>query len=380
MVFFVWQIVAEYLKDPQSIDLTADPSSAVRYWLALTLGQTCLLIIAALILLHVRMGKSVSFGAKQWMVLAPLLLFMAVGVAISGVLSTTGVRSLFIGITAYTLVAAILSTATFGYLVSTLVNIRRNLAVKDEEPQDTWPPEYEEKQTRPSFATEDIDALKDGSSWITSTAGSHARTISAFSFSTVHTHHSNHVTQNPVLGSYPSIPAKSSFWFTPATPHGGRQSPIPPVPPLPSPYRPATPAEQDPDPFNAKPQAPRMGSQSSWLTEPSVSQATLSAWSFPPSQPNSPASSRINLETGLLGSGESRPATPALTNARVLGGYGSSPIPMSLSGVEKGLASLSAPPVKDIEISVYRVIGWLVSIWFPLVGTSYVYYLIELKV
>ena len=86
------------------------------------------------------------------------------------------------------------------------------------------------------------------------------------------------------------------------------------------------------------------------------------------------------METGLLGSGKSRPATPALTNARILGGYGSSPIPMSLGGVEKGLASLSAPPVKDIEISVYRVIGWLVSIWFPLVGTSYVYYLIELKV
>lgn len=291
--------------------------------------------------------------------------------AISGVLSATGVRSLFIGVTTYTLVSAILSTVAFGCLIGTLMNIRRNLSMNNnhEEPEGTWPPELEEKPARPSFATEDIDAMKDGSSWITSNASGHTRTISAFSFSTVQTHHSNAAPQNPALGSYPSIPQKSSFWFTPATPHGGRVSPVPPVPPLPSPYRAATPADQDPDPFNAKPQAPRMGSQSSWLTEPSVSQATLSAWSFPASQPDSPASSRIDLETGLLNhTGETRPSTPALTNARVLGGYGSSPVPMSLSGSEKGLASLSAPPVKGIEVSMFRVIGWLVSIWFPLVS------------
>jgi hypothetical protein len=56
--------------------------------------------------------------------------------------------------------------------ISSVMIIRRNLDTLNE-PADSWPPVKEvENKPRPSFATEDIDALREGSSWLTSDAGS----------------------------------------------------------------------------------------------------------------------------------------------------------------------------------------------------------------
>ena len=366
----------EFLGGPAGYSIVNDPAGAVRLWFAMTLRQTCLLIISGLTLLHVRMGRSVSFGGKHWMLWVPTLILVATSTALAGVLAATNVHTLFVGMVAYSSVVAVLSTIAFGCLIGTLVIIKRNLAALDEI-RDPWPPAKGEVQVeekpRPSFATEDVDALKDGSSWITSRASSRCESVSAFSFSTHHTHSrapsnaSARMLPHPATASYPSVAPKSSYWFNPATPFGSRES-VPPVPPLPAPYRPkSTTSAQindDPDPF--KKQAPRNGSQSSWLTEPSQYQPTLSNWSFPTTHPPSPpptAASLPALGTDLLPStAVSRPITPAMASTEVLGGYGFNP---EAAQAEKGFNSFSSTASRDLDMSIFRTSGWLLMIWVP---------------
>ncbi|KLO16348.1 hypothetical protein SCHPADRAFT_848273 [Schizopora paradoxa] len=370
LAIFVWEALSEYMGAVQNAGGAENALTSVRLWLALTMRQTCLIVVAAITLVHLRIGKPVSFGGKHWMLWAPTAFIVIASAAVAGVLAGVGVPSLFWGIIGYSVGVAVLSTAAFTGIVKTLLSIRRNLAAA--ESSEPWPPMQQEKEPRPSFATEDIDALKDGSSWITSYAGSHRHSMSAFSFSTTQTGMTNGSMRggHPITGSNPSIPAKSSFWFGPVSP-SGRNSPVPPVPPLPAPYRPSSPTSEslheDPDPFRATPQVPRMGSQSSWLTEGSGSQATISAWSFPTSShahTNLAATSTTDVRSMLM-SGQSRSNTPAFSSAQVLGGYGYAPSP-TLAAAENGLAKLSTTSTKEIDISAYRLIGWLVLIWVPL--------------
>jgi hypothetical protein len=353
----------------------SDVGSSVRLWLALSLRPTCLFVVSALTLLHVRLGKPVNFGVRQWMIWVPTLVLAIFSTAIAGVISSTGIQTFFYGTIGFTSVLAIGSTVAFAGLIGTLVAIKRNLQVLDDD--DSWPPaRVEEKQPRPSFATEDVNVLRDGSSWITSRAGSDRDSISAFSFSTHNTH-----SLHPAVASNPSIPAKSSFWFAnPSTPtvNGNAHDSIPPVPPLPSPYRNRVCGDDHPDPFrrSESPEAhaarTRNGSQASWLTSTTGTRRTATAWSFPSSRPSSPeldaaVASTQDLNSQLLRS--SRPNTPALSSAQVLGGYGFvSPSP---NDTEKGIAKLAkTDPPCDIDVSVWRILSWLAGIWVPLVSYS----------
>ncbi|KAH9938012.1 uncharacterized protein B0H18DRAFT_503 [Fomitopsis serialis] len=380
LILFTWQVVNEYLNASKDYDAASDPASAVRLWLALTLRQTCLFIVAMLTLVHVRMGRSVALGKGHWMIWAPTALLVITGTAISAVLAATNVPSFFIGLFAYSTTISVASTVAFGCLMGTFVMIRHNLATLNDI-RDPWPPAQEvEVKPRPSFATEDIDALKDGSSWITSRASSHRESVSAFSFSTHHSarpsNGSVRIMQNPAgAASHPSIPPKSSFWFNPATPFTGRDSPVPPVPPLPSPYRNAPDSldslVNDPDPFR-RAETPhelgsqprdRMGSQTSWLTEPSIYQPTLSAWSFPATRPSSPITSPSTPgpDVGLLPSTTAR-STPIMTETPVLGGYG--------YDAEKMQVSMSSTSSGDVDVDVPRTVAWLASIWLPFVFST----------
>lgn len=353
-----------------------DPLSSVRLWIAMTLRQTCLLVVASITLLQVRLGRSVSFGAKHWMVWAPVTLLAVTSTGIAGVLSGAGLSSLFIGVVAYNSTVAVLSSVAFVCLIGTLVIIKRNLAAMNEE-SEPWPPVRQmEEKPRPSFATEDIDAIRDGASWITSNASersSRHNSISGWSFSTHHTTvPSHHGHGRPQGALHPSVPSKSSFWFNNTTPHDPS---IPPVPPLPAPYGPLSPTSEslsDPDPFRRMPsplpdhtQRPRFGSQTSWLTSTNGSQVTLSAWSYPtgPGEGSMYNASSPNLHSELLPStAVDRPITPALSSAQVLGGYSAG------RDSERGrLSAFAAPAGTSLDISVYRAIGWLFMIWIPLV-------------
>ncbi|KAJ7482400.1 hypothetical protein B0H11DRAFT_2022803 [Mycena galericulata] len=374
LAVFIWQTINEYSGGPSDYATALDPASSLRLWLATTLRQTCLLIVAGLTLLHVRMGRSVSFGKKHWMLWTPTVLLVGTSTGIAVVLSGAQVPSLFIGLASYTTTIAVLSSVTFCFLIGTLLAIKRNLAVIQDE-SEPWPPVRQmEQQPRPSFATEEVDAIRDGASWITSNASnasSRHNSVSAWSFST----HAPSTHGGRAQGSHPSVPAKSSFWFSSSTPPDA-----PPVPPLPSSYTgPLSPTAQgltDADPFRRDdpPDTPRqrLDSQTSWLTSTNGTHKTVSAWSYPTTHhhqedhESSHNGSSNNLNAELLPSNTAvtRPSTPAMANAKVLGGYGFAPVH---TDAEKSLAALVAAPGATVDISVYRAIGWLITIWVPLV-------------
>lgn len=375
---FVWQTINETTGGPSDFANASDPASAVRLWFVMTIRQTCLLIVASITLLHVRMGRSVSFGAKHWMLWAPTIVLAVTSTAVAGVIAGTGVNSLFVGLMGYTSTVAAFSSVAFACLIGTLVIIKRNLASLNED-REPWPPvRVMEEKPRPSFATEEIDAIRDGASWITSNASSRQNSISGWSFSTHHTaaasSHHGHGSGRSQTGGHASFPAKSSYWFSSSTPN---INDVPPVPPLPSPYGSATMSPtiedlNDPDPFRRETPSPnpdhprtRLGSQTSWLTSTNGSQTTLSAWSYPASVREGTIhnASTVDLHTPL--NAGSRPVTPQLANAQVLGGYGFAPGSIE---AEKGLAALAAPAGTTMDISMIRLLGWLIIIWVPIVS------------
>jgi hypothetical protein len=294
------------------------------------------------------------------MLWTPTLLFVCLSTSMAVVLSSAYVPSLFIGLIAYSSTLAVLSSILLISLHITVLRIKHNLDALDDR-VNPWPPLKEvEERPRPSFATEDVDALRDSASWITSDAGSRRNSMSAWSFSTHHT--AAH--PGSVRVTHPSVPPKSSFWFNPLSSSAGQDSSVPPVPPLPSPYRSqsAQTLGNDPDPFRRDAptpygQRPRRCSQSSWLTSPSASQVTLSAWSYPTSH-------HSQSGHGHGPDPASRPAMPALASAQVLGGYGYS---QGYAEAEKGVPAPAVPGSK-IEVSVYHTLAWLVIIWLPLVS------------
>ncbi|PBL02998.1 hypothetical protein ARMGADRAFT_1050470 [Armillaria gallica] len=382
LVMIVWQVIMESLGGPSDLGIAGDPLSAVRVWLAMIVRPTCLLVVSAITLLHVRMGRSVLFGSKHWMLWAPTALFVITSTAAAGIVSGTGVTTFFTGLIAYASVVAVLSTAAFGCLIGTLLIIKRNLATMNDY-DDSWPPVRQmEEKPRPSFATEEIDAIRDGPSWITSSAGSRRGSISAWSFSTHHTGIApNNGSGRPQGSHNASVPTKSSFWFGSSATNVNS---IPPVPPLPLPYGPTSPTSAslgDPDPFRREVPTPlpdhprnRLDSQTSWLTSSNGSHTVMSAWSFPPTARDDTSvhsGSTVNLHTQLLPSGTavSRPPTPAMSSAQVLGGYGYT---FNHKDAEKNLSSLATTSGMPLDISIYRAIGWLIIIWVPL-GLAYPY-------
>ncbi|CAK5275309.1 unnamed protein product [Mycena citricolor] len=366
---FVWQTVSGA---PTNVTTALDPMSTFRLWLAMTLRQSCLLIVVGLTLLHVRMAKPISFGAKHWMLWMPTTVLAGTSTGIAVVLSGAQVPSLFIGVMSYSTTIALSTTVAFCCLVKTLLAIKRNLAAIDEDAE-PWPPvKMSEPAPRPSFATEEVDALRDGASWITSNASnasSRHDSVGGWSFSThaPSTHGGRHGSMN-----HPSVPAKSGYWFNSSTP-----SDVPPVPQVPSEFGPLSPTAQElaePDPFRRDAPLegphtprPRYDSQTSWLTSTNGTHTVVSAWSYPSSighHSDSRNVSAINLNDELLPShtAVSRPTTPAIGNVRVLGGYGLH------ADAEKSLAALAAAaPSAEVDISGYRAIGWLLLIWAPVV-------------
>lgn len=293
------------------------------------------------------------------------------------VLADIGIGSLWAGLAAYTTAIGVSTSISLGCLIGTLLLIRHNVNVAAQaelDDQDSWPP-MKEKTIRRSIATEDLEALKEGSSWITSHRSSSSRqnSISAFSFSTAH--HPTHGTTNPATGSVPSILPKSSYWFGTATPGSAAlisQESIPPVPRVPSPYRPRTPPLDDlhdsADPFHRSPSREAKSSANSWLSSPSVSQEMMTEWSFPTTRPASPNANEQELAARNASSPtvydpiDSAPAVAdrSLSRSQVLGGY----------APQGNMVGLSPKASKDVDISVFRCVVWALSIWLPLVSAT----------
>ena len=368
----MWQVVDESSSGPSGYALATDPASAIRLWIVVTVRQSCLLMVAFITLLHVRMAHPVSFGGTQWMVWAPTVLLTCTSTAVAGILAGSGVESLFYGLTAYSSSIAVFTAVAFVLLIRTLFAIKRNLTAFDESTE-PWPPVREVEGTRPSFGTEDIDAIKDGASWITSEPGSRRQSISTWSFSTHQTATTTH--GRPQSTNNPSIPAKSALWFGPNTP-GDIQ--VPPVPPLPPSYGPPalTPdGLPDLDPFRREVpkkhpnMKARLGSQCSWLTSSDGSHTALTTWSFPPTHHETGIkntdSARGSMRDLQLHRESQSPTPTDFSSAQVLGGYGFAP---GNTEAEKGMSSLLSNDGFIVGISLIPVLSWLVAILLPLVS------------
>lgn len=287
--------------------------------------------------------------------MAPTLLISVTSTTVAGALAEGSVDTFFPGTIIYSATVAIVTTIALSWLITTLVVIKRNLAALN----DSWPPVREvADKPRPSFATEDVDAMRGGSSWVTSNASSHHESVSNWSFST----HPNPIINqssprgNPVA-SHPSIPAKS-FWFNSAT-NLARQSAVPPRSLI---SATSTVLGNDPDPFRRE-AASRPGSRGSWLTSPSASQVTLPRWSYPTTHPDA---SSHNLPVDLLAAAQPpRQSLWVMANARVSGGYN---VGYGGNGTEKSHSSLVVTDSSGIDVSFYRAIGWMITIWAPLVS------------
>ncbi|KXN92346.1 hypothetical protein AN958_08577 [Leucoagaricus sp. SymC.cos] len=351
LAVLIWQTASEATGGASGLASAADPVSSVRLWVVMTIRQTILLAVVGLTLLHVRLGRPVSFGQKHWVLWAPSLVIILTSTTMSGVMSGAGVDSLFYGLLAYTLTVAVMTFIAFSCLIATLFVIKRNLNVIDE--MNPWPPVREvAEKPRPSFATEDIDALREGGSWISSNSStsSHRNSITAWSFSTYHTAPAPHSSSRPQTGGHPSVPVKSSSRFGAAS-----RDDIPPVPPLPSPYSQASPTLPDADPFHRDTSRPHLGPQTSWLTSTDGSHSTMSAWPFPTThhEPSVCCHTPSNLVP-------SRSNTPTLGDAKVLSGYG-----FNLNEVEKGATATSCPSGVTPDIFLVRNLGWFSFIFVP---------------
>lgn len=83
LVVFVWQVIAESLGGPANYAAGLDPLATVRLWFASTIRATCILVIIAMSLLHVRLARPVDFGKSHWLIWGPgaLLIFTSTTVA-----------------------------------------------------------------------------------------------------------------------------------------------------------------------------------------------------------------------------------------------------------------------------------------------------------
>ena len=373
LAIFVWQVVNEARGGPSGLASASDTTSSIRLWTILTIRQTMLLVIVVLTLIHVRLGRPISFGRKHWVLWAPSLVLVITSTAMTGIFSGIGVSSLFFGLIAYSSTVTAITLTSFTFLLTTLFVIKGNLNAINEE-VDSWPPVRETfEKPRPSFATEDIDALRETGSWISSnssTSSCHC-SISAWSFST---QHSACLSSNghgcPQTGGHHSVLAKSAYWF-------GAQSreEIPPVPPLPLPYSRASPCIADPDPFRRDTPRPRLGSQTSWLTSSDGSRSTMSAWSFPTTTKDEPSIYAPSMRDCHTSSTlVSQSINPALGGAQVLGGCGFNP-----SQAEKAVPLCSSPPSSTLDVSLIRNGGWFLFILIPYVSFTSIRWLHQMN-
>ncbi|KAF9514142.1 hypothetical protein BS47DRAFT_1392719 [Hydnum rufescens UP504] len=385
---FMWEAIVETTAHSPIAGPEVSPGAAARLWVALTARQSCLLVVAVLTLVYLRLGKTLTFGKKDFFLWAPSTALIILSTACASGFSAVGIDSFFVGAMAYTAVVAISATTAFACLLLSLFNIQKHLAATSLA-RDVWPPMVEKTRARGSFTTEDIDALRDGSSWLTSERSMRTQSTSQFSFST----HSSAAAPSSVNPYSNSIPAKSGFWFGAASTQnlveGVADEAVPPVPELPDAYRrTSSPVPVEADPFRREaPPHLRPGSfASSWLTEPSGSVSTPTQFSFPTTRPSSPAQSSHDLHATNPSRSAGRMETPATATAFspsprvsheqyhnrpsndrlikprpvVLGGYGP-----SSSGIdpERGLTAAKAG---GEMLTPWRMLGWFLSIWVPL--------------
>jgi hypothetical protein len=365
LAVFVWEAFNQWFY-PFGAGMASRRGSASRLWLALTLRQTCFLIISALILVHVRLRRSFSFGFAHWSLWVPFASLATVSTIVVGFVADTS-RSFLVSYILYSSTIAVLNTIIFGCLVGTLIAIKRSLSnfnkikeLRSQSHSETF------DNSQAPLVTEDIDAVREGSSWITSPASSHHQSVSPFSNSTPRTH----TTQSVGGSTEQTTPPRFPFW-----PPQGTSSFTPP-------RTPSCRGDKNLEPFRRRAQSLRaaaltLGSGNSWITSSPDTHPTLSAWSYTASRSSPPdrvqdalGSAIASTPTWDLSPASAQPVTAVFSSARVVTGNQFAP---SASRAEKGNTSAAARPL-EIEISVLRILALLAGVWVPLVCSLIVFH------
>ncbi|KAH8984255.1 hypothetical protein EDB92DRAFT_1950964 [Lactarius akahatsu] len=343
---FVWEVFAQWSSSSSSANRDSGAISGIgttsRLWLALTLRQTCFLIVSALILIHVRLRKSVSFGVAHW------LLWQA-----SSPLRQRLPGHIFrVGYIAYSSAVAVLNTVMFGCFVGTLIFIKRSL-------ESFHKAQSSNDSAQAALATEEVDAIRDGSTWITSTTSSRpdATTTTSISHSTTRTR----LTSQSAATS--PEPLRFPFW-APPVPYAYSS-----LPQTPFPRRDDAPC-RDFEPFRRRAQSLRaaalsLSSRNSWITSSFGTHPTLSAWSFPTLSSHQP--SRVDeVESFAIASTPSQDRSPVSVRPPPAAVPGVRALDDQTEKTQPSSPPSSAPPPPVIDISVMRILAWLAGVWVPL--------------
>ncbi|EJD01318.1 uncharacterized protein FOMMEDRAFT_169462 [Fomitiporia mediterranea MF3/22] len=312
LLVFVWEVFNQNLAQTTNRSVGTDTAASARLFLVLTLRQIFLLGISAVSLIQVRRSLQSSFGIFHWRVWVPPSTVTAISTAITGIYASKGIQSFRIGVTAYIIFLAISTTAAIIFLVVSLRVIQDKL-MSNSEWYDSWYDAITDVKSSYSFPTEDVEALKDGSSWITSDAGSRRDSISSFSFEST---------------------ARS--------------------------------AETSHDVNNQQQVGESSQQDSSWLTEPSVPPRTITDWSFStnPEVNMAHASTTMDNHTQLGVNRASCPLTPALSSTQFIGH--SDLHHRGVGDRNDSFQTFNKMYTKDDRARWIRMAGWLAYIWLPL--------------
>jgi hypothetical protein len=383
---FVWEAFIQWVDSTSDTGASATSfraGSAARLWLALTFRQTCFLVVSALIVIHVRLRKSVSFGRVHWFLWVPLALLASVStivvvLLVGDTMTTASQQRFLVGYIAYSSTIAVLNTAMFGTLVRSLIIIKRSLAHSNQVTAIKESKAFRETVEKPqvSLTSGDIDAVREGSSWITSPASSRRhRSGSLYSYSTTRTG----ATRSPVTP--PEREPATTLPF-PIRPTPGTRLPSSSQSPPPR-RRAGSYVNTDFGPVRRRTQSLRtavttaaaltLSSQGSWIPSSLGTRPTYSAWSYP-STPRSSPRSRTQSTSHVRSTIASTPThdmSPSSARSGVVGrtvaANNGQFVPSTLQA-GKGIASNGAASRSpQIEVSTLRIIAWLAGVWVPLV-------------
>lgn len=356
MTVFVWEAFSQWLdsssESPRK-SFRATSRSAARLWLALTFRQTCFLIISALILIHVRRRKSVSFGYAHSYLWVPVLFIASVSTVAASLTTDRIPRSFLIGYIVYSSTTAILNTVIFGFLVGGLIIIKRSLANFElEQARKESQPVGETPAEKPPQLTLDIEPIREGSLWITSAGSSRRRDEPNCPYSYSTTSSRTRATQNMAVSPDQVTPPRSTVW-PPQGMHGSTSSRNPSLrrddmQANDFGYAPFRNRTQSLRAAAAAAAALTVSSQGSWISSSLGTRPTLSAWSYPqrsipPSRAQSVAEDAI-----ALASDHRAPSVPE---------------------AKRGTTSPASAAARsqEIEVSTLRILAWLAGVWAPLV-------------
>ena len=286
---FVWEAFSQWF-DSSSESLSQNSRvtsrSAARLWLALTFRQTCFLIISAIILINVRRRKSVSFGRAHSYLWVSVLFIASVSTVAAGLIADRIPGSFLIGYIGYTATTSIMYNVVFGSLVGGLIIIKRSLANFElEQARKESKPVGETPAEKPPQLTLDIEAIREGSLWLTPAGSSHLRDEPNYPYSYSTTSSRPRATQNIAISSDQATPPRSTVW----PPWGTDSSTSSRNPSLRrddihtndigyAPFRNRT---QSLRAAAAAAAALTVSSQGSWISSSLGARPTLSAWSYP---------------------------------------------------------------------------------------------------